>query len=851
MKKFLLRVFHSLGFVFFIGGLWVLYRELGGHHFNDVTHNFADFPKRPLLAAALFTAFNYAALTSYEWLGLRYIRKPMKYAKIFPASFIASALGNNFGAVALSGAAVRYRMYSTWGLSALETAQVILFYSVSFFLGLIALLGFSFVTAPGRLLPGLQFLSPEMVRMLGIAFLAAVLSYLLACGFVRRSFKIKDWELRLPEGRLALGQAFFSLADWLLAAAVLYVLLPQGHGLSYLFFVGLFITGHLLGMVSQVPGGLGVFEATLLAALSDRVPSDQLFVSLLYYRLIYYLLPLFVSLLFLAVLEFKNLRKYAKAGAAFNQILTPFVPPLLSVTTFIAGTVLLLSGSTPAVGSRLAMLERFLPLPAIELSHFLGSLAGVLLLFLARGIQRRLDAAYYFALILLGFGMVFSLMKGFDYEEAVILFAMFLLIVPSRPFFYRKASLFGEALSPAWLLSVLTVISVSVWLGLFAFKHVNYSGDLWWHFSLRGDAARSMRAVVGVMAFAGILSAANLMRTTTIKVHPPSPEELSRALDIIVRSSNTTSYLALSGDKNFLFSRDGLAFIMYGVQGKSWVSLGDPIGDSNAWLDLITSFRMLVDRHDGMPVFYEVNPQYLPLYLDAGFALIKMGEEGRVFLPAFSLEGGGRKEMRYTLRRMEKEGASFEWVDKEAVPGRAAELKTISDAWLAKKNTKEKGFSLGFFDVSYLRHFPMAVMRYGGKPVAFANVMLGAEKSELSVDLMRYDPDLAPAGSMDYLFLNLFLWGKEQGYQWFNVGMAPLAGLENREFAPLWNKLGAFIFSRGEYFYNFEGLRDYKEKFGPQWRPKYIALPGGFSVPRALADIASLNSRGLKGIFSK
>jgi phosphatidylglycerol lysyltransferase len=178
------------------------------------------------------------------------------------------------------------------------------------------------------------------------------------------------------------------------------------------------------------------------------------------------------------------------------------------------------------------------------------------------------------------------------------------------------------------------------------------------------------------------------------------------------------------------------------------------------------------------------------------------------------------------------------------------ELHAVSEAWLAEKHVREKRFSLGFFQPEYLQQFPMAVVYQEGKIVAFANLWLGAEKEELSLDLMRYTPD-APPGIMEYLFLQLILWGQGEGYRWFNLGMAPFSGLEDRAFAPLWNRLGAFLFRHGEHFYNFQGLRQYKEKFSPEWTPKYLASPGGLALPRILTNVATLISGGLKGVLNK
>jgi phosphatidylglycerol lysyltransferase len=196
---------------------------------------------------------------------------------------------------------------------------------------------------------------------------------------------------------------------------------------------------------------------------------------------------------------------------------------------------------------------------------------------------------------------------------------------------------------------------------------------------------------------------------------------------------------------------------------------------------------------------------------------------------------------------------SFEIIPAEAVPPLLPELRRVSDQWLEGKNTREKRFSLGFFSESYLSNGPVAVVRATSGPsrvVALANLWQGAELEEISIDLMRHAAD-APAGVMDYLFLKLMIWGRDAGYEWFNIGMAPFSGLESRSIAPLWNKLGAMLFRHGEHFYNFQGLRQYKEKFDPVWRPRYLAYPGGLVLPVILTNVATLISGGLKGVVAK
>ena len=240
----------------------------------------------------------------------------------------------------------------------------------------------------------------------------------------------------------------------------------------------------------------------------------------------------------------------------------------------------------------------------------------------------------------------------------------------------------------------------------------------------------------------------------------------------------------------------------------------------------------------------------LNVYLDMGLTLLKLGEEAMVPLPDFSLEGSERKGLRYTYNRLNRLGCSFEVQPADKLYEMLPELKRVSDAWLQDINTREKGFSLGYFDSEYLQNFPVAIVRKQGTIVAFANIWTASARQELSIDLMRFDRQ-AENGVMEYLIINLMLWGKQQGYRFFDLGMAPLSGMENRPFAPLWHRIGALVFRHGEHFYNFEGLREYKQKFDPVWEPRYLAYPGGMALPRVLLNIASLISGGLKGVITK
>jgi phosphatidylglycerol lysyltransferase len=628
-------------------------------------------------------------------------------------------------------------------------------------------------------------------------------------------------------------------------------LFPASFKLTYPGFLCIYLLAQVAGLVSQVPGGLGVFETVMVLLLSPRVSASASLGSLIAYRGIYYILPLVVAAALLGVQEVLKKRHILRRfSQIFSRWISSLAPDILAFTTFVSGTILLLSGVTPAVKWRLAWLKTFLPLAVIETTHFVGSLVGAALLLLARSLQRRIDVAYVFASALLGLGIVSSLLKGFDYEEAIVLSVMLGALLPCRKYFYRRGALIRQPLETGWVVAITAVLVCSVWIGFFSHKHVRYSNDLWWRFSVSGDAPRFLRATVGAIGVVLFFAVAKLFSAARPKPVPTQQDDLDKVAMIVHASRQTYANLAFLGDKAFLLSQNGSAFIMYGIEGRSWVAMGDPVGEEEEWGELVWRFREMSDRYDGWTVFYEVGLRKLHLYLDLGLTPLKIGEEARVPLEDFSLEGGARKGLRHTYHGLQKEGCVFEVIAQADIPSLLPEFRGISDTWLAGKNTREKGFSLGFFGEDYLRRFPAGIIRKDGNVMAFANIWLGREKEELSIDLMRYLPE-APRGIMEYLFIQLMLWGKQEGYRWFNLGMAPLSGLADDALAPLWSRLGAFAFRHGEHFYNLQGLRQYKEKFGPEWESRYLASPAGLWLPRIIANIASLVSGGMKGVISK
>jgi phosphatidylglycerol lysyltransferase len=848
----LARFRHALPFVvglaLFMAALEVLRIELRTVSWHEITGDVLRTPVSQLAAAIVLTILNYAALTGYDLLAFAYIRKPLPRAHIVLASFLAYAIANNVGFAMLSGASVRYRFYTRWGVTAEELSRIVFSYSVTFWLGLFLLGGLSLVASPlphAGELPGHQLLFAA-----GLVLVLVPPAYVVATIVRRRPFRIRRFEWPLPPVRIAIAQVVISAVDWALAGAVLYVLLPPSP-LSFLQFLSVFLVAILLGMISHVPGGVGVFEGLMVVLLRPYLSSGQLLPSLVVFRAVYYLLPLAAALVALVVDEVWQRRSHvARAGAIIGQATERLTPMVLAIVTFLSGVVLLISGATPAATGRLELLHAFVPLGVIELSHFLSSVAGAALLILSQGLARRLDAAYYLVSIAMVTGMVASLLKGVDYEEATLLLLVLIVLWRARPAFDRRAAFFDTRFSAAWIAALAGALGASVWLGFFAFKHVEYSSELWWQFELRGEASRFLRASVGAVLALLLFAFARLVGHAPHEAPLPTESDLDDVGRAIAAQSATSPFLVYLRDKAILFNDSRTAFIMYGVEARTWVALGDPVGPEAELSGLIRAFLERCDDFGGVPVFYEIGKGRLHLYADFGLTFVKLGEEAQVDLSAFTLEGGHASRYRQAIRRLEKDGGSFRVIEAADVPGVLSQLRAVSDDWLHAKASAEKGFSLGFFEESYLMRFPVGVIERNGRIEAFANIWPGPGGKEVSIDLMRYHRD-APKGVMEALFVHLMIWGRDRGYGMFGLGMAPLSGFQDSPVASLWNRLGSFLYEHADAVYNFQGLRSYKDKFDPVWEPRYLAYPGGLRLPRIMADVSALVAGGYRHIFRK
>ncbi len=818
------------------------------HHFSDgislsdVINDIRETSNSAIALSIAATIVSFTAIAFYEILAVKTAAPGrVGYATAAWAGIAGFAISDVAGFHVLTGGALRYRIYSRKGLEIPVIAQIVALAWMSLWLGMFFLIGAALAFYPGGLAVLKNF--PDLVvQGVGFAVLAAFAAYLIWTTTGDRAFTLRGVRVNIPRRGTSLLQLLAGIADIVASATALYFLLPSDVAGSMTGFFVIYISAVILGAMSHSPGGLGVFEATMMAGLGAVGRSDVIG-ALVLYRVIYYFLPLVpVAGTMLVVEIVQGHRTIRQSVQGFSRLTEPLVPPLTAIVTFIGGVILLLSGSLPASTLRLEWFEKTLPLPFLESSHLLASLIGLALLVMSHALLRRRERAYFTVLILLAAGAVFALARGLDYEEAALMIIIILFLLPFRRAFYRKSGQSLFAITPAWL-AIMTITAIAAtWLGFFAYRHVEYSNQLWWQFSWSGEAPRFLRTSVAVFAALFALGLHMILNRRTAHLSEPDaiPDSVRR---LVEESPNPETTIALLGDKRFLVSEDEKAFLMYDVSGGSYVAMGDPVGERAQAEALAWQLREIADQGGYRAVFYSVGSDYLPLYLDMGLSVLKIGEVARVDVPKFTLEGHSHRDMRHACNKAERDGLVFSVVPKEEVPAILPDLKEISDEWLAIKSGSEKSFSVANFRDDYMRCFDCAVVRKDDRIVAFANILRGSGNGEISIDLMRYRPNVSQV-LMNYLFAELLLYAQKEGYEWFSLGAAPLSGLSDHPLASSWNRIGTMIYQHGEEIYHFEGLRAFKQKFDPVWSPNYIACPGGMAVPKVLFDVTALVSGG-------
>jgi len=627
--------------------------------------------------------------------------------------------------------------------------------------------------------------------------------------------------------------------------------------------LGVLVAGYamciLFWIVSPTPQGIGIVEGVVtLTFTSLGVPSAVATTVTLAFRGLTFWIPM--------LLGFFAVQRMQGFGANERTLTETWGVRFAAVFVALMGVINLLSAVTPSLADRLKILEQYSPLEVQRGGHLTAALAGFALFVLARGLWRRKHVAWLLSLFTLGLSIAGHMIKGLDYEESILAGGVMLMLWLMRSRFHARSDRPSvqqglRVLAGAFLFTLAYGVT-----GFFLLDR-HYSVNFGFGAALRqtvvmftqfydpglnpvthfGRFFADSIYIIGTATF----GYAGFMLLRPVFVHDPaSQKERARAKEIVEKYGRSSlARFLLFDDKRYFFTPGG-SVIGYALVGRTAVTLGDPVGPTKDLLPSIQAFSSLCRNNDWLPVFYQTQPDTLYAYKKSGFDALSVGNEGIVNLETFTLEGKEGKPMRTPVNKLRNAGFTFNVHQPPISDELLEELRTISDEWLTFMHGTEKKFSLGWFDDDYVRNSPIAaVYTPEGWISAFANFVPEYQLNEITIDLMRRRHEIEN-GTMEFLFVSLFQWAKTQGYHGFNLGLSALSGVGEQSDDPAIERVMHWAYEHVNQFYNFKGLHSFKEKFHPQWSPRYLIYPGPGNLVTAWLAVVQANSGSDKVISS-
>jgi len=538
-----------------------------------------------------------------------------------------------------------------------------------------------------------------------------------------------------------------------------------------------------------------------------------------------------------------------------------FLTRIIALVTLASGLINIQSVISPSLPERLAKLEQIFPLEFAHLARFLTLLIGFALVVSSINIFKRKKRAFYLVSAMAALSVIFHLTKGLDYEEATVSLVVLALLIFAHKNFTVKSSI----PSLKWgLLRLVAAATMALGYGVAGFWYLDHH-QFGITFHWRDAIAETLKylALVGdprliphthyaawfldslyVMTVTALVYSLYALYRPVLYQFRTHPHESHQAKAIVAGHGRSgLDYFKYWPDKSYFFSPTQDTVIAYRVGNHFAIALADPVGPEDKIEEIVRQFMAFCDENDWDLGFHQTLPDFLPIYEKLGFRKLKIGDSAIIDLSQFNLAGKERKEFRYKVNKMEASGIGFSWHEPPITAEILSQLKEVSDQWLQIPGRRERQFTLGLFDEDYVKATPIvAATDTNGRVLAFVNIIPSYRKGEATIDLMRRRTD-APNGIMDYLFIKLFLRLKELGYQRFDMGMAPMSGIQEEEEATIEEKAIQFFFQHLNFFFSYRGLWQYKAKFANSWEPRYSIYKSPLDLPKmalALREVSEI-----------
>lgn len=602
-----------------------------------------------------------------------------------------------------------------------------------------------------------------------------------------------------------------------------------------------YITAVLSLMVSPFMRGLGAVEVSLSFILIRLgfTNIESIAVTFLY-RFFEFWLPLVAGALSFLL--------------KINKLLMRIIPALL---IFLLGVLNVFSVMTPAIHERMLRLEEFVPIEVINASNYFVLLVGILMLLTAIYMLKGLRNSWWIALVLASVSVVGHLTKAIDYEEAAAaIFVIFMLILSRKEYNLKGNPHLHTIGIKSALLAMLTVLAY----GTIGFYFLDKK-----HFGVDFSTLESIRYTIRNFFLLGnpgltvhsrfakeFLLSINLSGTISIlflfytlirpyifraETDPLTMEKARKLVSDYGRSG--IDYFKTYSDKLIFLPEGKDTFIAYRIAGNFAITLEDPVARTSPEMqECIKEFDRYCYNNGLKPIFYRVPERSLVIYHEVSKKSLLLGQEGIVKLEDFTLEGGRNKALRNAINKVADRGYKCSIHTPPIKDGLMQKLRAVSDEWLRSNQRNEIIFSQGMFVWEELKQQTiLTVENSEEKVIAFLNIIPDYAPGEATYDLIRKTDD-SPNGVMDFLLTELFRYARQQGFSSVNLGFAPMSGLE--ESTKLTEKSMEFAYEKIRSFAHYKGLRNFKDKFFPEWSNRYLVYTNDYDllqIPAALSKV--------------
>jgi uncharacterized membrane protein YbhN (UPF0104 family) len=639
-----------LGIALLIGAIYVVQREFRHLRLKDIGEALAAIPVHSLVFSFTWTILSYFILTFYDRLGTIYAGHKVSYGRVAFASFCAYALSHNLGFAAISGAAVRYRLYAHWGLTPLQIGKTVAFCSLTFGLGGMVL-GGSILFLEPRAIP---FFGPHLPKI--ALYAVGALLWVIVLGYVTlaRVFgrvKILGHDVELPGWRTAIIQVLLATVDVAVTATIFYALLPHAPGLTWLIFLGVYVASYTAGLAANLPGGIGVFDTAMLFGLEPYMSAPHIVGAILVFRLYYYVIPLF-----LAGSLFAGNEILLRGDGLLSHV--GRLPPVQAIgrwsepdfaVTAATGAVglcgaLMLSLGVLAPQADFSWMDPDYGLLASQAGQFVPSLIGAGLVMMAIGLSHRVNLAWGLTVFLLILGAAFAATQDNRLWVAGILVLTTLLLAPFRACFYRHPHLMSGPLQPG---SALTLVVLGLCLFSLAVTrgHTHLlQNNAFWAVIISRELPNTVRLAVAISVLLGLVAIWLLLRPGRVRYLPWD----SNARRLLAGMGAA----AVQGADGVVLGESGRAAIPFRRCERVLLGLGDPVGDETDRVSAIWRLRDLANQEGLDAAVWHAGPELLKIYGDLGLTALPLGPDG---LPLPESEGDTPVAQQYLVCKAERD----------------------------------------------------------------------------------------------------------------------------------------------------------------------------------------------------